>query len=239
MQSDVMRLIGVIDLLGGRAVHARGGRRATYQPVQSRLLAEDEAGDAVALARAYRRLGAEIYLADLDAIGGAAPNLDLIAATGADFVDAGVRDVERAELLRHHGTSSVVVALETMESWEQTHPILKAAGWGMTAFSLDLYDRVPLGSMSTDPLELAEKAMYAGMGTIIVLDLARVGALVGLDVSMLAAIREAAPEVRLIVGGGIRDEYDVEVAAQVGCDGVLVGTALHVGSIPAIGARFS
>src|SRR5579862_3342915 len=39
-----MRLIGVIDLAGGRAVHARGGRRDAYAPVRSALLRPEEEG---------------------------------------------------------------------------------------------------------------------------------------------------------------------------------------------------
>ena len=57
-----MRVIGVLDLLGGRAVHARAGRRDSYEPVRG--------GDGVALARWYMRdVGlTELYAADLDAI---------------------------------------------------------------------------------------------------------------------------------------------------------------------------
>jgi uncharacterized protein related to proFAR isomerase len=65
-----MRLIGVLDLLAGRAVHARAGRRTRYAPVQAVAGSSIEAGDALALARAYmERLGlTELYAADLDAI---------------------------------------------------------------------------------------------------------------------------------------------------------------------------
>jgi len=55
------------------AVHARGGDRDGYEPVQSRLVSPDQAGDAAALARAYRDRAkvAEIYGPTLDAITGA------------------------------------------------------------------------------------------------------------------------------------------------------------------------
>src|SRR5207248_3821322 len=69
----LMRVIGVLDLLGGRAVHARGGQRDHYEPVQGTGLCPitergtglrtgtetrppyAEPGDAVALARWYMR----------------------------------------------------------------------------------------------------------------------------------------------------------------------------------------
>ena len=48
-----LRLIGVIDVMGGRAVHARGGRREHYQPVRSVADRPIRDGDASALAHAY------------------------------------------------------------------------------------------------------------------------------------------------------------------------------------------
>src|SRR3989442_10767132 len=96
-----MRVIGVLDLLAGRAVHARAGRRDAYGPVQPAALPLGEAGNARALAQAYvERLGlTELYAADLDAIVGAAPQDTLVAslATVARlWLDAGVSSADRA-----------------------------------------------------------------------------------------------------------------------------------------------
>jgi phosphoribosylformimino-5-aminoimidazole carboxamide ribotide isomerase len=232
----------VIDLLGGRAVHARGGRREGYRPVQSSLLAEGEWGDAPALARAYRRLGVdEIYVADLDAIAGRPMEIGALGPIGPDWVDAGVRDVAGAASLLAAGTRRVVVALETVGSWTVVEQIVALGGAACTAFSLDLRGGVPvglLGARSPDPVALAARAAASGVSAVIVLDLARVGAGTGVDTAFLTAIRAAVPGVELIVGGGIRDAADLATAASAGCDGALVGTALHGGSISAIGARF-
>jgi len=234
----------VVDLLGGRAVHARGGRREVYQPVQSRLLGDGETGDAAALARAYRRSGvAEIYLADLDAIAAGPVTADAVAAIGAEWVDAGVRDLERAEQLLTYGTQHIVLALETLSSWALVEQVVAVAGPARTAFSLDLRGGVPLGLLGGDPVALARQAADLGVSALIVLDLARVGGSAGIDWALVAAIRGAVPHVELVAGGGIRDAQDVDEAARVGCDGVLLGTALHTGSLLApkfaIGARFS
>src|SRR5688572_13164356 len=63
-----MRVIGVVDLLAGVAVHARAGPRARYAPV--RPVAGSAVEPGLALARNYvGRLGlGELYAADLDAI---------------------------------------------------------------------------------------------------------------------------------------------------------------------------
>src|SRR5436309_13381707 len=65
-----MQVIGVLDLLGGLAVHARAGRRESYAPVATIAGSRIEPGDALAVARAYvDRLGlTELYVAHLDAI---------------------------------------------------------------------------------------------------------------------------------------------------------------------------
>src|SRR5713101_7146605 len=53
-----MQVIGVVDLLGGLAVHARAGRRESYAPVTTIGGSRIEPGDALAVARAYvDRLG--------------------------------------------------------------------------------------------------------------------------------------------------------------------------------------
>lgn len=82
-----MRVIGVVDLLAGRAVHARAGQRDRYAPVQAVAGLTIETGDALALARAYvHRLGlTELYVADLDAILG---RLRVQSNAGASHAEA-------------------------------------------------------------------------------------------------------------------------------------------------------
>src|SRR4051812_34958802 len=62
-----MRVVGVIDLKGGAAVHAVRGERERYRPVRSAIGGDD--GDALAPARGVRRAPRrrEGYLADPDA----------------------------------------------------------------------------------------------------------------------------------------------------------------------------
>src|SRR5688572_10445772 len=64
---EMLRVVGVIDLMGGLAVHAVGGRRAEYRPVASPLC---ESAAPLAVAEAFRREYGieELYLADLEAI---------------------------------------------------------------------------------------------------------------------------------------------------------------------------
>jgi phosphoribosylformimino-5-aminoimidazole carboxamide ribotide isomerase len=68
---------------------------------------------------------------------------------------------------------------------------------------------------------------------VAVLDLARVGAGDGLDTHLIARVRNAAPGVSLLAGGGVRGLDDLMRLADAGCDGALVATALHNGRLGA------
>jgi len=103
------------------------------------------------------------------------------------------------------------------------------------AFSLDLRDGVPLAGAeelrAMTPRDLARRAVDAGVETVIVLDLARVGGLGGFNEPMLRELRAALPGVDLIAGGGVRDQADLDRLAAAGANGALVATALHRGVI--------
>src|SRR5262249_54693866 len=146
-----MRVIGVLDLRNGLAVHARAGDRRRYAPVQSVAGEAIEPGDALALARTYRdRFDLrELYAADLDAIEGRAPQDRLVsslAAVGPLWLDAGVSSTDHARHALTLGAAHVIVGLETLRSWDALDEICRSLGSGRIAFSLDLRDGQPLGN---------------------------------------------------------------------------------------------
>jgi phosphoribosylformimino-5-aminoimidazole carboxamide ribotide isomerase len=235
-----VRVIGVIDLRAGLAVHARGGERERYEPVRSRLVSPGQAGDAGALARAYRDRAkvAEIYVADLDAITGATSepqDLSSILAAGLPvMVDAGAASVATAQRVLDLGATRVIVGLETLGAFSDLGVIIRAAHAANVVFSLDLRDGRPLtragASFERDaPLALAQRASAAGARSILVLDLGRVGGSNGPDLPLLQRIHDALPDTELLAGGGVRDAADLAGLSQAGVAGVLAATALHEG----------
>lgn len=237
------RVVGVIDLRHGRAVHARGGDRTAYLPVANAVGTRID-GDPIALARAYvEQLGVrELYVADLDAIAGGTGALQGeilgdIASLGVPlWVDAGVSDSASAQLVRGAGAAIDVVGLETLGDLDALEHICSTVGGAHVAFSLDLRDGRPIvapnvGHAGATPSELAARGRRAGVGTIVVLDLARVGMGSRIDGALLASIRAVVPEVALFVGGGVKDALDLETAREAGCEGVLVASALLSGAI--------
>jgi phosphoribosylformimino-5-aminoimidazole carboxamide ribotide isomerase len=239
-----VRVIGVVDLLAGRAVHARAGRRETYQAVQSVAGTTIGSGDALALARTYiTRLGLpELYAADLDAIMGGAPQDTLVAAMAAVgaplWLDAGVSSADRARHALALGAARVVVGLETLPSYDALGEICAAVDGDNVAFSLDLRDGEPVtasgGIPPGEPAHLvATRARDAGVSAVIVIDLARVGTGRGLDLDLIARVRATTPGLVLLAGGGVRGLDDLTRLSDAGCDGALVATALHDGRIGA------
>jgi len=206
-----LRVIPVLDLRGGQAVLAHGGRREAYPPVRSQLVDGGAASDPLVLARAYRDLldCNEWYVADLDALAGGAVQHTLVRALaglrGRLLVDAAVSSPERARELVADGAARVVVGLETLPSFDALALVARAIGSQRIAFSLDLRDGAPLAEAPLwgTPFDLARAAVTAGAGAIIVLDLARVGSGRGVDSVLLEALRCAHPHVELLAGGGI------------------------------------
>ena len=79
------------------------------------------------------------------------------------------------------------------------------------------------------PVELAKRAVQSGATAVILLDLARVGSMAGLDWVTVEAVRASTLGVELVVGGGVRDKVDIARLTDIGCEGALVATVLHEG----------
>ena len=237
-----VRVIPVIDLKGGRAVHAVGGRRAQYRPLKSVWQASS---CPIGLALSVREgLGLDrLYLADLDAIEGGHPDLplyDRLAREGFRvWIDAGVRDESCLGPLLDLGHDSlrILVGLESVGGLPELARILGRSGPDRLIFSLDLYEgRARIARESDwpgqDPLDIASLVIALGIRRLILLDIARVGTGRGPGThELLNRIRMRHPETVIILGGGIRGIEDILDLTDRGASDVLVGTALHTGRI--------
>jgi phosphoribosylformimino-5-aminoimidazole carboxamide ribotide isomerase len=234
-----MRVVGVIDLKDGTAVHAVRGERERYRPVSGVIGGDD--GDAPALARGFReQLGLEeVYVADLDAIaGGGAGHCALLRALAAEarlMVDAGVTEPAAARALLELGVQRVIVGTETLSGAAALDGLLAALPAGALILSVDLRDgRVlsPDGALAgLGALDAVARLQRPGLREAIVLDLARVGSGAGPDVALIAELHDAFPRLELLAGGGVRDVDDLRALDAAGAAGALVATALHRGVI--------
>ena len=232
-----MRVIPVIDLKSGAAVHAVRGERERYRPLRSEIVA---GSDPVRVARAVREaLGLEeLYIADLDAIAGGHLHRDVIAALAAEarvMVDAGATEVAAVRLLLELGAASVVIGTESLTDQAALARLRAELPDAPLVLSLDLR----AGQVVSPDPELARlgapdalaRLGRCGVREAIVLDLARVGSGAGPDVALVSGLHARLPALELLAGGGVRDVADLRALAAGGAAGALLATALHSGAI--------
>lgn len=226
-----MRMIFVLDIFDGVAVHAVRGERERYAPVggYSRLL---RASDPVRIVEYIKPR--EVYVADLNLIRGIGKNnlsaVKRISSIARTMLDAGVgtmAGVNRAQ----KAANSVILGTET-------------APLGLIKNASELYDNI-IASIDTKngkmaaldeklcipPLEAVKKMNEFPLGDLIILFMERVGARSGVDVRFL---KKAVGVSRhgIIAGGGVRGMEDIEALGSIGVEGVLVSTAVHDGAVP-------
>jgi phosphoribosylformimino-5-aminoimidazole carboxamide ribotide isomerase len=232
-----MRVIPVIDLKSGAAVHAVRGKRERYRPLRSKIVA---GSDPVRIARAVRealRLD-ELYVADLDAIAGGPGNGEVVAALAQEalvMVDAGVTEAATVRHLLELGATRVVIGTETLADPAALERLRAELPDVPLVLSLDLRE----GRVLSPDAELARlgaaealgRLAGSGVREVIVLELARVGSEAGPDVALVRDLCARLPELELLSGGGVRDVADLRALAEAGAAGALVATALHGGAI--------
>jgi phosphoribosylformimino-5-aminoimidazole carboxamide ribotide isomerase len=219
-----MRVVGVIDLKAGTAVHAVRGERERYRPI----------GDPLSLARKFRL--DELYVADLDAITGTGGNDAVIRGLAREarvMVDAGVSAPDPARALLRLGAHRVVVGTETLTGLDALDRLI--AEIPELVLSVDLREGRTLSPhpqlAGLPALDALARLHRAGLHEVIVLDLARVGSGAGPDVRLIAELHAAYPDLELLAGGGVRDGEDLLALEHAGAAGALVATALHRGVI--------
>jgi phosphoribosylformimino-5-aminoimidazole carboxamide ribotide isomerase len=232
-----MKIIPVLDLMGGVVVRGVQGHRATYQPVESVLT---ESCDALAVARAlWQETACEaLYIADLDAIEGRGTHWATVQELSAQipvhlWIDAGITDTDQIPRWLDAGVDRMVVGSETMDSLHNLNAIRAAAPTDRLVFSLDMQRGMILSRSqelrALTPISLLEWLAARGWTHVILLALDRVGTGDGPDWSLLDKARRGVPDLALIVGGGVRGLEDLHRLAELGAHGVLVASALHDG----------
>jgi phosphoribosylformimino-5-aminoimidazole carboxamide ribotide isomerase len=232
-----MKVIPVIDVLNGVAVHGIRGERERYQPLKSVLC---RSADPLDIALTFESLGfTGLYLADLDAILGKSADFDIyrqiMTETGLGLmVDAGIADLGRAEEVLATGVSKIVVGSETLESLDFLGQAVKAFGEDRVVVSVDLKEGKVLSASeavaSMDAVSFAQELRKIGVNQIILLDLTRVGTEQGINRALLRSVLEKTG-VEVLVGGGIMSLQELEELRNLGVYGALVATILHNGKL--------
>jgi phosphoribosylformimino-5-aminoimidazole carboxamide ribotide isomerase len=232
-----LKVIPVLDILNGVAVHAVRGRREAYKAVKSVLCASAKPFD---IAVTFKNLGfGELYVADLNAITGNHENFEVIEQiaekTGMQLmVDAGTADIAKARTVLRLGASKVIIGTETLTEIGFVEEAVHSLGPDHVIVSLDMKDGKLLGKFNphkfSNPIAVLCEFQRIGLTQAILLDLARVGSEEGVDSAFLRQVLERV-NLKIFVGGGVRNVDDLLKLNKIGVFGVLLATALHSGKI--------
>lgn len=222
-----MILYPAIDLLDGRAVRLRQGRREDVT----------DFGDPVALARRWREKGAQwLHLVDLEAaFDGQSRQLPLLERIVAAFggpveLGGGLRSMEDIRLRMDAGVRRCIIGTAAAENPDLVREACER--WpGRIAVGIDAKNgRVALrGWVTTAELTAAELALQmkaAGVTTVIYTDVSRDGMMQGPNVSATRALI-AQTGMEIIGSGGVSSLRDVAALREAGCAGAILGRALY------------
>jgi phosphoribosylformimino-5-aminoimidazole carboxamide ribotide isomerase len=225
----IMRCVFVLDLFNGKVVHAVRGERRLYRPVEeySKVVSSS---DPISIIK--KLSPQEIYIADLNRIQGLGENLMLIRVISSltkTMADIGVSSDSDIDLLMPYvmpilGTETA--GFELIRRAAESRP-------DALCVSIDMKNRevlTPQGSTRMDPFDMIMRLNSLDIREVILLELDRVGTAKGIDREFLimAASISRHP---LILGGGVKDESDLDLLEEIGISAALVATAVHDGRI--------
>ncbi|WP_423793234.1 HisA/HisF family protein [Methanocaldococcus indicus] len=210
-----MEIIPVLDIKNGIAVSGKSGDRENYKPLKSVLV---NSSNPIEIVDKYKEeLANTVYIADLDAIERKGNNLDIIVNLDINkIVDCGIRKREDYEKVKDLFTP--ILGLETLRDLT----LLKEKD---IIVSLDFKNGKLLNYDLDFILSIVNKNV-----PLIILDISAVGTKRGLNLPLIKEVLDKTNN-PIYVGGGIKDLEDLEKCYNLGIDGVLIGTAIHNGTL--------
>ena len=230
-----MNLYPAIDILGGKAVRLRQGRR------------EDATvyGTPVEMARRWTAAGARwLHVVDLDgAFAGRPVNTEYVAAIRAECPDVrmeiggGVRNMSAVEELVDAGVDRVILGTAAVENPEFLDRALERFD-SRIAVGIDARDSIVrlsgwTASAEMTALDLAMRLEKVGVRLVVNTDISRDGELGGVNVEAIRTMLESTG-LRVIASGGVSTNEDIVNLRRLEhprLEGVIVGKALYEGRI--------
>jgi len=222
-----VEIIPVIDILGGKVVHACGGERSQYPLLQSVLTSHCEPLSVIIDLLAWQPF-ATIYIADLDAILDRQHNTALYKRLAEHFsqvtflLDAGIHSKNSWQHFLAYPNIKPVIGSETLTDigWLAGRDIQQKS-----ILSLDFQYGQFLGEQQL----LQQPDLWPK--TIIAMNIDHIGAQSGPDFRLLSRLQRTVVNSQIIAAGGVRSEQDLMDLASRGIERVLVASALHDGRI--------
>ncbi|MBI4510370.1 MAG: 1-(5-phosphoribosyl)-5-[(5-phosphoribosylamino)methylideneamino]imidazole-4-carboxamide isomerase [Deltaproteobacteria bacterium] len=226
-----MIVIPAIDLLGGKAVRLREGKREQVTVYHERPWE---------VAARFAREGAElIHVVDLDgAFAGGRCHSDIVSRIARDCgvpvqVGGGLREIPAIQAAIDAGARYVVLGTAAVKTPELVRQA--CATWpGQVVVAVDAKDgRVAVEGWeeisNLDAMDLAVQAAEWGAASILYTDVLRDGTRSGPNVAMTAKMQRLVGSVPVIASGGVSSLEDLTALAQSGVARCVVGRALYDG----------
>lgn len=223
----MLQIIPVLDIQGGKVVHARGGDRQAYPLLESQLTSATEPAEVIADLLAWLPFP-RLYIADLDAITQGYQQPEFYRDLTARFpqvefwLDSGIAKQQDLEAYRTIQNLSLVIGSESLK---QIELLSHKHNQQNLVLSLDRrHDRL-LGH----PGLLQKPALWPER--VIVMSLDHVGANQGPAVDWLKQLQACREDIQWYMAGGIRDQRDLRMLEKNKVAGALVASALHTGQL--------
>jgi phosphoribosylformimino-5-aminoimidazole carboxamide ribotide isomerase len=217
-----------VDVLEGRVVRLEQGRRDAVTV---------EGGEPAEAARALAAAGARwLHLVDLDGAFSGAPSPGLVARVAAAEVlvqvGGGFRTIDAVTDAVEAGAARVL--LGTAAPDERFLATIVARFGERVAVAVDVRDGALAvagwtRTTNTDAVEFAERCAALGVARLVATATARDGTLAGPDLRLLE--RLCATGLPVVAAGGVASLADVLAVRDLGCEGVVVGSALWRGTL--------
>lgn len=230
-----MKIYPAIDILDGKAVRLRRGRRAEATVY----------GDPLEMATKWVSKGAEwLHAVDLDgAFLGRLKNLDLLREMAAAVplakiqVGGGIRSITVVESLLDAGIQRVVLGTAAVEDPAFVKQALKEQPHNI-AVGIDALDgNVQVAGWTENShiraITLAKRLQELGARVVIYTDISRDGVLAGPNIEATKEMLEST-DLSVIASGGVSSIADLRHLAELDhsrLDGVIIGKALYEGLI--------
>ena len=227
-----MKIFPAIDLKDGRVVRLTQG---DYGRVTQYAVEPEEA------ARSFVEAGAKyVHIVDLDgAKDGTTANLSTVARVLRDGrlfaeVGGGIRDRARIEAYLAAGASRVILGTAAVNDRAFLEEAVKAYG-ARVAVGVDARDgRVAVDGWQTvtalDGVEFCQRLRDMGVATVIYTDIARDGAMRGVNLEIYRTLL-GIEGLEIVASGGVSTLEDVRALREMGVPAAIVGKALYSGAL--------
>lgn len=219
-----------IDLLSGRAVRLRQGRRETAETL----------GEPLALAAKYSGLGFPwLHIVDLDAAFGGIGNMPLLPglakASGGMKIQwgGGIRTARKAEEAIAAGATRVVFGTAMFTAPQEVVASVDSLGEESVWASLDFSGKPPVAKIrgwtagaGADVYAAIAAAEACKVGGAVISSVDADGMMAGPDLQLAAGV-SAAWGKPMWLAGGMRNAGDAQAAFAAGASGAIFGRALY------------